>query len=103
MKKISRRPLIRPKVTIFAVSLLAVCLISVVAYAWLLENPIYPAFDPEHPTAMQQKAIDDALQWRESRGILSGFPAATSAVDPKTGARYTFVDSNIPPGWVSEN
>jgi hypothetical protein len=96
------RPSIRLKVVIVAVSLLILCLVGVMAYAWFLENPIYPSFDPEHPTAAQQRAIDDALQWREGR-VLSGFPVGTPAVDPKTGARYAFPDSVLPPGWVSEN
>lgn len=97
----SRLP-IRPKIVIIGVSVLILWLVGAAAYIWLSENPIYPSYDLNRPTAAQQKAIDDAVAWRENR-VLGCLTVITPAVHPNTGARHTFSDSCIAPGWVSEN
>lgn len=104
MKALPSRPVIRLRVIIIAVGVLIVSLVSVGAYVWFSEHPIhiYPSYDPSHPTAAQQNAIEDAREWRENR-ILGCLTVVTPAVHPETGARYTFSDSCMAPGWVSEN
>lgn len=101
MKQASRRPFIRFKVIIVAVSLLVLCFVGIAIYAWFLENPMYPSYDPKRPTAAQQKAIDDAVSWRENQ-VLGCLTVITPAVHPETGARHTFTDSCVAPGWVGE-
>lgn len=56
--------------------------------------------DVKSPEA-QQKAISEALQYRSS---IPGTCATvlTDAVHTKTGAKYTFPDSCLPPGWEAE-
>lgn len=102
MNEVPTRPAIRPKVIIIGVIVLILALVGAVAYAWLSENPIYPSYDPNRPTAAQQKAVDDAVEWRENR-VLGCLTVITPAVHPETGARHTFSDSCTAPGWVSEN
>lgn len=47
----------------------------------------------------QDRAIEDALIWRQSQvGIVCG-QAMTPAVHIDSGARYTFNDTCLPPGW----
>ena len=102
MKQSPPRPVIRLKVIVISVSVLILSLAGAVSYAWFLEHPIYPAYDPDHPTAAQQAAINDAVEWRENR-VLGCLTVITPAVHPETGARHTFTDSCTAPGWISEN
>jgi hypothetical protein len=53
-------------------------------------------------SSAQERAIQEALEWRSSEVRIC--PQVISpAVHTGSGARYTFNDGCLPPGWVRQN
>lgn len=55
--------------------------------------------DGDKSPEAQQRAISEALQKRNNPSDTSCATVLTDAVHPETGAKYTFSDSCLPPGW----
>lgn len=106
MKQIFFRQASHPKVMIVGVAIIAGALIlasaGMILHAWFMQHPVYPAYNAVHPTAAQQEAIANADQWRSSHGGICE-ETVTPAIDKITGARHTFSDACLPPGWAPAN
>lgn len=58
--------------------------------------------DGDKTPEAQQRAISEALQNRANSASRVCATVLTDAVHPETGAKYTFPDSCLPPGWERE-
>ncbi len=50
----------------------------------------------------QQQAINEALEYHQESGPEVCADVITPAVHTKTGAKYTFNSSCLPPGWEAD-
>lgn len=60
-------------------------------------------FTQMNNTDSQEQAVKDALIWREAQVNIACGQAITPALHTDSGARYTFNDTCLPPGWEPDH